>query len=77
MFLTKRKNCSVKFRFVITKTGEIIKPSGSLSCMKKPMRFILKTINKTKNKWKPMYLNNKPVNTFVEVKFDYTFVMLN
>ena len=67
----ERKECSVKFQFIITKDGEILEPKGSIPCIKKPEKFILKTIESTKNKWEPMLIFNNPVNTFVEVKFDY------
>ena len=65
------KACQITYRFIITKNGEIKRPNVHASIDKKYEKFLLKILDRTKNKWTPMYLFNKPVNTIVKFKFKY------
>ncbi|SDW97888.1 hypothetical protein SAMN05444411_102589 [Lutibacter oricola] len=68
---TQNSKCNVTFYFIITKTGALIEPRGSISCLKKSNKKIIEILEKTKNKWTPMFINNTAVNSFVRIHFKH------
>ncbi len=72
-YTVEQDYCDIKFIFIVTKDGNLEKEQGSFSCKKKSDKIIKKIFEGTKNKWQPMLINNKPVNTYVEVKFQIKF----
>ena len=65
------KPCKVKLQFIISKTGEILSPRGNFICKKEHPEKALKFILKTEGMWEPMYLDGKPVNTLVRLRFTH------
>lgn len=67
----KQQECSFLFRFIVSKEGEVISPSGSGDCLENGQKFIMKTIEGTEGKWKPMCIGGKAVNTIINIRFKH------
>ncbi|MEN8126063.1 MAG: hypothetical protein ABFR32_13155 [Bacteroidota bacterium] len=68
----KNKNgCQLDFRFIVNKKGEVVEPIGKISCLKKPEKVVQKLIDNMNGLWEPMYIDNKPVSTYVKVIVNY------
>lgn len=64
-----RKDCVIQFKFIVQKDGKLLDPKGSISCSKKSERIVNRIIKDMMNKWQPMYINGKPVNSLMRVKY--------
>jgi len=69
--LEEHRECSIKYQFIVSKNGDILEPKVWDSCNGRYEKLMLKIINRTKKKWVPMYLYEKPVNTLIIIKFKY------
>jgi len=66
--------CNFKFKFIISSDGQVIRPSGSVDCLKKDQKFISQTIENSTGQWTPMYIKGKAVSTLIDFKFKHSGV---
>ena len=69
--MNKTQGCIIQFKFIVKKNGELLDPQGSISCLKNPKKKVDQIIKKMQGKWEPMYINQRPVNSLMRVKFTH------
>lgn len=67
--MNKTKGCIILFQFIVLKNGQLLDAKGSISCLEKSDKKVEQIIKNMANKWEPMYINGKPVNSLMRVRF--------
>ena len=67
--MNKTKDCIIQFQFIVQKNGQLLDAKGSISCLENSDKKVDQIIKNMANKWKPMYINGRPVNSLMRVKF--------